>query len=258
MTDRLTAEARAEVDRYLDEVRAVLRDTSLDLDEIEADLRDHLREAAAASGHPEMSRAEVEEVLDRLGPPSRWLAGMEPVEDATGRGATPKPRGGVEADLRLPWLVFVLTILGLGLFPWVGPFVLVPAWLLARAVAGPTRAPGDVFHGGGRASDSTRLWLVRPILILGSVTLIALLLFWPVGPLLELGGRFGDGVRRLPPLLGALGLWWTLVGIAARRWTRGLAWLLHPIRPTRAHATRLSWIGAVSALAGLVIYLITR
>jgi hypothetical protein len=221
----------------------------LDLDEVEADIRDHVREAASRSGSGAIGRDEVDEVLDRLGAPSRWLDGVEAGPGEARRGDPGEAADGVGRVLRRPWLVFVLTIVGLGLFPWVGPLVLLAAWLLARSVA------GDV--AGQQDPAGSAPWLVRPVLVLGSAILAVLLLLWPVPPLLDVGARIGEGARRLSPSLMGVGLWWIALGQLVRWKTERFRWLLTPFPLRSSHASRLSWLGVLATVVGLAMYLST-
>jgi hypothetical protein len=100
-----TQAARAELDRYLDEVRATLVESDADPSEVIEDLRRHVEEEATSAGLPVVSAEDVR----------RWVAKLGPAIEATGgvgRGAPPVVSStGPSAESRMPkpsvWLLLL-------------------------------------------------------------------------------------------------------------------------------------------------------
>lgn len=237
MSEHLTREAVAVLDRYLDEVRAILRGAPVDVEEVVSDVRDHVMEAAAASDRDRMEPEELEEVLDRLGPPSRWLQGVQPREAG---GSSPD---GVSAG-RLDLVVFGVTLLGLAVFPWVGPLLLVAAWALARWMV-------HRYESQGRTTGA-RAWLLYPPLILVSAALTSILLLWPVPPLFDLAGGGGPSVGAWARVIAGLGTWWVVLGLLVRVRVGPFRWLLYPLPLRPRYGVVLAGTGAV-LVAGAIL-----
>ncbi len=240
MSSHLKPEASVALELYLEEVRSILRGSTLDVDEVISDIRDHVREAAAASGSESLTRDEVEAVLDRLGPPSRWMEEPSPPDTAPDSNPATK-------EQRLALGVFGLTFLGLALLPWVGPLALLAAWILARAVDERFRLEGSTMRGWH--------WLVLPPLVIGAVAAGALLLLGPAVPLIDYAGTARSGGLRSAwaiPVAG-IGVWWVLLGLLVRARSTAFRWLLHPFPIGARHGSRLAGLGAAFSIVGFLL-----
>ena len=71
MTD-LTQDAQVALSTYLQRVRLSLRGTSVDADEVERDVREHIEEALNGRSDP-VPAADLSGVLERLGSPDQWV-----------------------------------------------------------------------------------------------------------------------------------------------------------------------------------------
>jgi HAAS len=104
----LPDEARIELNRYLRRMRAALRGyPSVDVDEIERDVRSHIDAALEESPSPVTAR-HVRDVLDRLGSPSQWVP---PDDLPLWRKAVLHFFGGTD-DWRLTYLTGALCVAG--------------------------------------------------------------------------------------------------------------------------------------------------
>jgi hypothetical protein len=178
----LTPAAEARLDEYLRQVRAaVARVPEVSPAEIEADVREHIEAAFQHAVRP-VTPAELEAVLVRLGPPAQWVPGSTSQAPAAGPGWSPLAwlrrvyrafaavlwRGS--EDWRLPYLAFGVFALGVVAFP-LFPLFLVVSYLLARA---------GVAVAAEKGIDlGARRWLVYPPMVIVSVPLLVLMLFFP-------------------------------------------------------------------------------
>jgi len=166
--DRLTPRARALLRDYLDDMRSLMTAGDLDAEEVEEDIRDHVLAATAEYQEP-VDADVVAQVLRELGPPSRWLS----------RDDSPAPDPASEGKRRFDGLrmmagaVFVATVVGLAVFPWVGPLALLVAWALARATMAHARE-------AGRSLGPLNKWLIYPPLVLVALAALALILVGPI------------------------------------------------------------------------------
>lgn len=199
------------LDDYLRRVRAALAGSGLEVDEVVEDIRAHVRDALA-EGRAPAGEAAVLDALQRLGEPESWI----------GNAMIPPGPGDSGQSKGVPlWQglgVFGLTVLGIGAFPWVGPVILLVAWIAARAVV-----------AAGRPALSERLrWLVYPAIVLfvGLVALVVAVL--PLFPLSEIAVALDVGP---PVLLTIAGLvcWWVLLWAAAKMAKPVVVWLARPL-----------------------------
>lgn len=258
-TIEMTPDAQERLRTYLAAVRRSTAGTTMDADEMAGDVRDHVASALASVPAP-ISRGDVDEVLDRLGRPSDWVAEEElpPLRRILRRLAS-----GPE-DWRLAYLTLGLTAVGLLTFPF-GGFVLVAvAWLLARAAL-------DLMTIEGRAAAPKR-WLIYPPLVLVALVLGTLVVAGPVPVLLAWGVGdeqlfvvLGVEAAQLAPAewlrltwgfgLACLGAWWLVLSGLLALLLRPFRVLWRPFidRIKRRHALWLTAAGGVLGLVGLLL-----
>ena len=218
MTVEYNANAKRIVDDYLHAVRDRLRASeSVDAEEVLDELRGHMEKELAELNQP-VSESDVNQVLNRLGPPEQ-VVGEEDM--SWWRKMILHLRRGPE-DWRLAYLSIGALIIG-------GPPGLVASFMLSRAAVS--------FED--QLNPPAKKWLIYPSLIIVYSLIGFLALLWPAFVLFELLVEFGFGKE---PLLhhdarviavlagGALGLsvWWSpLWGVGRRRPSRVRA-LLKP------------------------------
>lgn len=248
----LSAPARDRVERYLDRVRRTLGEGDADREEIERDIVEHI-EAALAESPPPIAPTAVEAVLERLGSPRQWAP----------RGARPTPRwrdllGFLSAgrdDWRLAGLSFAVFLAATAAIPVIGPFGLLPSYLLARAV---------VALAAGRNEElGAKRWLIYPPLVAVAASVLVTTLVWVVFPLAELAEKLPAGTlpaARVLVVLAGLGVWWLALAQLAVRALPAVRFLLFPLagRLERRHGRIFSWIALAAAVTtGLTCLLIT-
>jgi hypothetical protein len=247
---RYTPEALAHLDDYLTDVRsAVAGHSSISPDEVEADVRDHVNAALEHADQPVTERA-VADVLERLGPPSQWVAdshrsiwkyladtlkpvGHRAVEGIkalpgeayqAGRGMVAKVRG-LPHGWRLAYVAFGLFALGLIAFP-LFPAFLIASYIAARADVSLARERGETL--------GARRWLVYPPMVIVSLVLLLALTLWPIA----LGGvaaemprsvrtdvaaAIGVPAKIVQPVVGvytavgAMSVWWMILSLVTLR-----------------------------------------
>ena len=157
MTRVLTLEARERLDHYLAQVRASLRGRkSVDADEVERDIRDHV-EAEIAGRQDPVTADEVETVIQRLGAPAQWVGADEvPVWR---RMLTRWHEGDA---WRLPYLSLAAAALGvvlLGLMPLLGLVLVAVGFILARSTVALVEESGEEM-GARRwlVTSSQKIW----------------------------------------------------------------------------------------------------
>lgn len=240
MIRRASPEARTALQQYLDEVTEALAGTSLDAEEILRDIEDHVEEAL--EGTHAVEEREMKSVLERLGPPSRWVP-------ADQRG---EPTGRVPAwaEDRIPAIAVgagIVTAVSLATFPWFGPFPLLGAWILSRG--------GLEIVRKADSNVGVWVWLLYPAPILVSVGLAALVLLVPAGPIAELVGHHGP-TRALARTAAGLGVWWMVVGMGVAALTGPIRWLLDPIPLQRRHGHVVALLGVATAATGALFALL--
>ncbi|HUP49201.1 MAG TPA: hypothetical protein VNA04_10470 [Thermoanaerobaculia bacterium] len=253
----LTDAARVRFDAYLSRLRSALRGTPrVAADEVEQNVCEHIEVALAGTPAP-VGAEHLGAVLDRLGPPERWL----PEEELPAwRRWLERLRTGPE-EWRLAYLAFGFFVAMVIFMPLGGILLLIPAYLLSRAYVSLLAEQGEEI--------GARKWLVYPAIVV--VLLIAgfLVLIGPVAPLLNWAFDEGglaflmansaanlEGTRVAVGLvLISFGAWWVLAS--------GLLALLHrPIqimgRPLlddsrRKHLWFLTLAGALLGGAGAAV-----
>ncbi len=250
----LTPDARLRLDLYLTGVRRAVAGTSVDPDEVERDIRDHVDSALRSAEDP-ASRASLDEVLARLGDPAQWVPDEElPAWRRIWRRVAYGPE-----EWRLPYLSFALILLGIVTLPIGGALLLIPAWLVSRAALDlPALRPDTI---------GARKWLVYPPLVVVALFLACGLLAAGAAPLLAWGiGERGliealdmttVHSRELIPLytgfvLASIGAWWLLLAALVALFIRPVRWLFRPFadRLRRTHAIVLAAVGLVIGIAG--------
>jgi len=245
----LTAEAKDALERYLERVRLSLRGTSVDADEVERDVREHIEVALDGRAEP-VSADGLSSVLERLGSPDQWVPDEEiPVW----RRAMRRISSGPE-DWRLAYLCFALTVAGLATAPLGGILLWIPAYLLGRAAHEYAAARGEEL--------GPRRWLTDLPLLAVALGLLGALLIGPlwipvaitvqeydIGQLLGRELTEPQEVATTIALFAAtIGLWWMILAPLAAHFQRTVTWLFFPFATwfRRRHAW---WLG----LAGLIV-----
>jgi hypothetical protein len=244
----LTDEARAHLDRYLEEMRASL-DRS-DSEEIEQDIRDHI-EAELGDRPSPVSAEDLDAVLGRLGSPRQWAA------DTGASPSLPVPDRHAAED----WLAYAgIALLLLG---FLLPVLLPVSWVVARWALARLEQRGE--------QPGARRWLLYPPLAIVSFAIALLALCWPLGAFAEIGmtvarNHGAVGSDRFPPPLalavaaGCLGGYWIILGAVAALGQRAVRFLFHPFaRGFRArHGWWLSAAGAVLAVCATAVFIGSR
>jgi len=258
----LTLEAQETLDAYLADVRsAVMGHASVSPDEIEQDVRDHVQASLEGVEQP-ITAAKIEEVLERLGPPSQWVAGerrsiwkyltdsLKPVGHKAveqikalpgeayqaGRGLAACVRG-LSHDWRLAYLAFGLFALGLIAFP-LFPAFLIASYIAARADASLARERGETL--------GARRWLIYPPMVIVSLAFMIALVFWPVipsvamsheiprsqystaGEIMHVSPRAVQPVSAIYMAIGTVSLWWSILSLLVLRFPNLPATLFPP------------------------------
>jgi hypothetical protein len=245
----LTPAAQERVDAYLQRMRNVLRGTkSVAADEVESNVREHIDIALASASGP-VSAAEVIGVLDRLGPPERWLADEE---RPAWRKIWDRLRSGPE-DWRLAYVSFGLFLMSILFIPF-----MIPAFVVSRAYVEFSRKRGEEL--------GARRWLVYPAIAFMLALSVVMLVIGPALPLLIWGiedrgfHRIFDVPRSIAGELrfhfgmgGVLfGSWWIVASMFVAAFLRPIRFVFMPLldHVQRKHIAVLTLIGAVVAGAG--------
>ncbi len=249
----LTPEAQDALTTYLERVRLSLRGTSVDADEVERDVREHIDVALNGRSQP-VSAADLSDVLERLGSPDQWV----PDEEIPHwRRAIRRIASGPE-DWRLAYLCFAFTVLGLVFAPFGGILLWVPAYLLGRAAHEYATLRGE--------SLGPRRWLTDLPLVAVALALLGCLLagpLWiPVAMAIEegyigelVGGDLTEPTRTVATVslfAATVGLWWMILAPLAALGQRTARWLLFPLAH-RFRTRHALWLG----LAGLVLLVVS-
>ncbi|HYI11644.1 MAG TPA: hypothetical protein VEK57_21480 [Thermoanaerobaculia bacterium] len=253
----MTPAARERLDNYLQRMRSELRGTrSVVADEVEQSVREHI-EIALADAQAPVGATEVIGVLDRLGPPERWLADEE---RPMWRRALDRVRSGPE-DWRLAYLAFGLFVASFLFLPIGGFFLLIPAMLVSRAYIEFVRDRGEPL--------GARRWLVYPSIAVVLAVAVGLLIVGP--PLPALAFAFEDdgfeqmldiphtraGEVRFVLGLGSVlfGSWWIIAAAFCAAFLRPIRFVFAPLLDglRRKHFAVLAAIGALVAAAGATL-----
>jgi hypothetical protein len=258
----LTFEAQECLNEYLADVRsAVAGHASVSPDEIEQDVRDHVQAAMEGVSEP-ITAAQIQEVLERLGPPSQWVAGerrsiwkyltdsLKPVGHKAveqiralpgeayqaGKGIAARVRG-MSHDWRLAYLAFGLFALGLIAFP-LFPAFLIASYIAARADASLARERGETL--------GARRWLIYPPMVVVSLAFMIALTLWPIvasialsheiprtkwteaGEIMHVTPGAVQPVSAIYMAIGGVSLWWCILSLFVLRYPK-LPGLLFPL-----------------------------
>ena len=252
----MTPAARERVDNYLQRMRSELRGTrSVVADEVEQSVREHI-EIALSHAQTPVGATEVIGILDRLGPPERWLADEE---RPMWRRALDRIRSGPE-DSRLAYLSFGLFVASIVLLPMFGFLLLIPAMFVGRAWIELARERGEPL--------GARRWLVYPSMVVVLAFATGLLIVGPplpamafaldddVEPLFDIPTTRAGELRFLAGLGGVLfGSWWILAGAFCAAFVGPIRFVFAPLLDglRRKHFAVLAAIGAVVAAAGATL-----
>jgi len=264
MTATLTLEAQHRLDRYLSQVRALLRAApKLDADEIERDIRSHIDTELADRDH-EVTAEELENVLRRLGSPTQWV---DEDEVPWWRRTLATLHSG--EDWRLSYLCLGTTSLGLLLLLAGTPVALAlfaAGFVLARAALSLAEERDEAL--------GPRRWLVLPAIAVVVVPVLAALV---LGPLIGLGQAGYDegwfaataiGEARVDPparealvraslVAAGVGAWWLLLAAGWGLLQRAVASFARPLyEPTPVHRRRFAVAGAVLTALGVAALLL--
>lgn len=259
----MTPAARERLDNYVQRLRSELRGTrSLVADDVEQGVREHIEIALAGAPAP-VGATEVIAVLDRLGPPERWLADEE-------RPAWRRVMATLHStpdDWRLAYLAFGLFLASIVFLPIGGVLLLIPAMLVSRAYIELARGRGEPL--------GARRWLVYPSMAVVLVFATGLLIVGPPLPVMVLGLEDVNGADALEQVfdvpqsragqirflfgMGAVlfGSWWILAAAFCAAFLRPIRFVFAPLLDglRRKHFAVLALIGAVvAAVGGTLIY----
>jgi hypothetical protein len=253
----LTPAARERLDNYLQRMRSELRGTrSVVADEVEQSVREHI-EIALATAQTPVGATEVIGVLDRLGPPERWLADEErPML----RRFMDRLRSGPD-DWRLAYLAFALFISSSVFLPIGGFLLLIPAMLVSRAYIELARDRGEPL--------GARRWLVYPPIAVVLALAVGLLIVGPplpvmalaldddsFEPMLDIPHTKAGQVRFLFGMGSVLfGSWWIIAAAFCAAFLRPIRFVFAPLLEGlhRKHFAVLAAIGALVAAGGATL-----
>ena len=241
-----TPDASNHFEAWLGRVRlSVAGDPSLDADDIAQDLRAHVHAELEAMPEP-VTVGALERVLDSLGNPCQWSDAIKAPSELSSAWFQRNVTDVVTAwqqrlggDWGLPILLFVLTLIAIPTFGWIGAPLLMFAYFVARSHV--TYAPQLVV---GR-----KKWLVYAPLGLGAGVLAGLVLGFPL--------TFSGGYPNRFETMWILGSWWVLVGILAAREPKRVRAALKPFADTfdASHGRLLALVGAAFLIAASVVLL---
>lgn len=244
----LTPEARRQLDRYLASARSALRGSRTSADEVEASVREHVEVALAGAPGPV---ADITPILERLGPPDRWL----PDEERPGwKLMMDRLQRGPE-DWRLAYLSFTVFSLMIVTFPVGGVLLVIPSYLLSRAYVDFVRGRGEEMGG--------RRWLVYPpIAMLLALAAVAVLIM-PIAGFFNMAAgeavfEHASATRRAYEAgiaAAVAGPWWIVTATLLMMFLRPVQFVFAPLldRLQRRHLAVLAGIGAVVGMAGAAV-----
>ena len=253
----MTPAARERVDNYLQRMRSELRGTrSVVADEVEQSVREHI-EIALGNAQSPVGATEVIGVLDRLGPPERWLADED---QAAWRRLMGRLLDGPE-DWRLAYIAFGLFLASALFLPVGGFFLILPAMFVSRAYVELLRERGEPL--------GARRWLVYPSIAVVLAFALGILIVAPPLPVMALGldnhgfeelfDVPGNTAGRLRFVLGmggvVFGSWWIIAAAFCAAFLRPIRFVFAPLLDglQRKHFAVLAGIGALVAAAGATL-----
>lgn len=255
----MTPAARERLDSYLQRMRNELRGTRSDMaDEVEQSVREHIDIALASAASP-VGASEVIGILDRLGPPERWLADED---RPLWRRLLDRVHSGPEG-WALAYIAFGLFLLSFVFFPVGGFFLLVPAMFVSRAYVELARDRGEPL--------GARRWLVYPSIAVILAFATGLLIIGPPAGMIAFAAenrldrlfdipfsqagqlRFGLGMGSV-----LFGSWWIILAGFCAAFLRPIRFVFAPLLDgvRRKHFAVLAGIGALVASVGamLIVY----
>lgn len=252
----MTPAARERLDSYLQRMRSELRGTrSVAADEVEESVREHIEVALAHTPGP-VGAPEMIGVLDRLGPPERWVA----EEDRSLWRQFASRLGDTPGEWRLAYLVFGLFLASLLLFQLIGPLLILPAMLASRAYVELARERSEPL--------GARRWLVYPPIALVLLFALFLLIIGPplrlldyatsesFAQMLDVPANMAAGPRFMAGA-GAVvfGAWWIVAGAFCAAFLRPIRFVFAPLVDNihRRHFSVLAGIGALVAAGGATL-----
>lgn len=250
----MTPAAREHLDNYLQRIRSELRGSrSVVADDVEQSVREHVEIALADAPAP-VGATQIITVLDRLGPPERWLGDEE--------GETsPAPRDEPEGQTlvwRLAYVSFAVLLVA-ALLPGFLFFLLIPAMVLSRATVELAQDRGVPLGG--------RRWLVYPSIAVVLALAVGVLLLLP--PLSAMAGLSPEILRSFDIPGNAreqfrlnLGLrcvifggWWIIAAAFFAALLRPIRFMFAPLLQDlhRKHLAVLALLGALMAAGGATL-----
>ena len=257
----MTPSARERLDSYLQRLRSELRGTrSVVADEVEQSVREHI-EIALAHAQAPVGATDVIAVLDRLGPPERWLAD----EDRPAWRRVMATLHSTPHDWRLAYLAFGLFLASIVFLPAGGFLLLIPAMLVSRAYIELARGRGETL--------GARRWLVYPSIAVVLMFATGLMIIGPPLPLLALGLNNVNGMECFEHLfdvpksaagqirflfgMGAVlfGSWWIIAAAFCAAFIRPIRFVFAPLLDglARKHFAGLALIGTLVAAVGATL-----
>jgi hypothetical protein len=244
----MTETARQRFDSYLARLRSALRGArSVEPDDVEQSVREHIEFALAGAPAP-VGAEHLGVVLDRLGPPERWIPDEErPIW----RQVFDRLRSGPE-DWRLAYIAFALFCATIIFFPIGGVLLLVPAFLVSRAYVSFATEKGDPI--------GARKWLVYPAIVMLLFFVLAAIVVAPAAGitafLIEEQHLYRDDVRlQAAAGIAAFGAWFLAAAALLALMLRPLQAFFRPVLDglRRRHFAILAALGAIAAAAGAAI-----
>jgi hypothetical protein len=245
---KLTEDAQQRLDLYLSAMRTSLRGTSIDSNDIERDIREHIDSALADL--EVVDAVDLDSVLARLGPPEAWISECEL---PAWRRIIRRVQHGPE-EWRLPYLAFGATLIGLITLPvGIGVVFILGAFILARA------AVEEI----GAERLGARRWLVYSPIALVMAFFSILALVGPVPPIVAWMVDYSGAAQHFPGnsmriqagiAVAASGAWWIVLSIVLAIAYRPVRFVFSPLtaRWRRAHAAILAACGVVVSAIGAV------
>jgi hypothetical protein len=265
----LSLNAKECLDNYLKKVKARLRGAkSLDANEIERDINEHIERALESEVEPVGYEA-VAGVLDRLGSPEQWV----PDEELSWwRKIIGRMQNGPD-DWRLAYICFGIFVLGILIFPFGRSSILL--WIIFFLPLSFYIARSTLSVAGGPEELGAQKKLIYPPLVVVYFIIGLAVLLWTVPVILgvadglehELRGehkvdayttriRFDKGTYWFLAgivVLAFTGLWWIILSIILRS-RRLVNWLIYPFGEiiTRRKLKTLLVAGILITAAGIV------
>jgi hypothetical protein len=252
MTIVFTDEARTHLDRYLRRMRSALSSQlSVDVSDVERDIISHIDAELAQEAQP-IAAQRLIAVLDRLGPPDRWL----PVDEVSAGGQTihsrrPGEEWQAPAGILMLFVVGIFSFMRMILFP-------VPLLLMLVSVLAARAWLTNLMQQGGEIG--ARRWFVYPPLVAMYALIASVVIAWPLPMIVgmvtdhpamrdRMVGWFNGHTDVATSLaaFGAIGAWWVILGPVLHRFHGAVGRTFSPFADWfgRRHALRLTLAGAL-------------